>query len=584
MIKEQFMKNKLLIAGIVVFVIALGIISVYGYTQYGPKQITISSLDASTGMLETKTITASSADTVEQVLRKNGISFDSINYKCSEDLNAKIRNISQIHIEKKATSQSKSTIEKSGNQASATQKTSNSQNTSSGTNVSSSYSEADGISKTPSSTAVQPLNIAPILTASQAPENDVSSEAPKDNATSMSVSPDVSQKEQEKSEPAIVHPIVEITSTTTDTSQDLLDKKANDYKTEDTNNSEAEKSSASSNNIEVEKTSLSSNNSDVEKNNSSSNNLEVEIKKLPSDNNTEVNNNDTNSDKKDAKPNAEQSVKTETIEMDIPYGTKRVNSDQVKTGEEIVTTRGVNGLKKVTSEVTYANNEIVSRKTTSEVIITEPVTEVISVGTGTETTLQPAPDSSSGSEKVEEDSNNKQEPESTDKPKENQKVEENSNDIQEPEPTDKPEENQNEDNPLDSYSEYALNVNMSNGGSYGNATQSTSSINMDLVRAVVAQEGGTSYEGALGVISCIMNRSDSGAWGGTDVESIIKAPGQFAAFESGAYEKYLGQSLPEVEAAISDCMDFGLRTHPYQSFRSYQTDGSVTNIGGNWYF
>ena len=538
MIKQQFKQRNLLIAGIVAFVIAIGMISVYGYTQYGPKQITISSLEASTGKMDAKTVTASNADTVEKVLRDNQIPIDSIHYICSENLNSKVKDVSQIHIEKKTTSQSNSTIENDANQASGMTNTSNSNNIASVANVSSSNSVSDGISKTPSSTAVQPVSV--VVPVSKPKDTNVSSELPTDTVKTMSdniphddnnLPQEEFQKEQAKPETIDIQPVV---SAMSDTSQNESEKKTVDNTTDVSINANVDNSKSSATTGEAENVNnLSDNNVDDSK--VSSNEIKDEVK----------------SD--DTETNAEQSIKTEIIEMDIPYGTKRVNSDQVKKGEEVVTTLGVNGLKNVTCEVTYVKDKIVSRKTISEEIITEPITEVISVGTGTETTLQPSTTNSTpNQEKVDETPGDSQ--------------------IQPPE------------NILDYLSEYALSVNMSNGGSYGNATQSTSSINMDFVRAVVAQEGGTSYEGALAVISCIMNRSDSGAWGETAVESIIKTPGQFEAYESGAYEKYLGQSLPEVEAAIRDCMDCGLRTHPYESFRGYQTDESVTNIGGNWYF
>ncbi|SDY46408.1 G5 domain-containing protein [Eubacterium barkeri] len=119
--------------------------------------------------------------------------------------------------------------------------------------------------------------------------------------------------------------------------------------------------------------------------------------------------------------------------------------------------------------------------------------------------------------------------------------------------------------------------------STGNRTEDPGS-NMDLISAVVAQEGGHTYEGALAVISCMMNRADVGSWGGGDVISVIKAPGQFAAYLDGDYSKYMGAALPEVRQAVTDCMVGGKRSHNYLSFRSYQTSGSVQIAGGNWYF
>ena len=107
--------------------------------------------------------------------------------------------------------------------------------------------------------------------------------------------------------------------------------------------------------------------------------------------------------------------------------------------------------------------------------------------------------------------------------------------------------------------------------------------NFDLICAVVQQEGGASYEGALAVISCIMNRADSGRWGGHDPVSVITAPGQFSAYLDGTYTRYLGRSSIGVQNAVRDCIGKGVRIHPFQSFRSYPTQGS-TFIVNQWFF
>ena len=107
--------------------------------------------------------------------------------------------------------------------------------------------------------------------------------------------------------------------------------------------------------------------------------------------------------------------------------------------------------------------------------------------------------------------------------------------------------------------------------------------NFDLICAVVQQEGGASYEGALAVITCIMNRADSGRWGGNDPVSVITAPGQFSAYLDGTYTRYLGCSSAAVQNAVRDCIGKGVRIHPFQSFRSYPTPGS-TFIVNQWFF
>lgn len=106
---------------------------------------------------------------------------------------------------------------------------------------------------------------------------------------------------------------------------------------------------------------------------------------------------------------------------------------------------------------------------------------------------------------------------------------------------------------------------------------------LDFICAVVAAECNASYDGALAVISCVMNRVDSGRWGGRDAVSVLKAPGQFAAYLDGPYKRYLGGKYPGyVKQAVIDCMQNGKRNHPYQSFRAGSSYG-VWNCGGNSY-
>lgn len=114
----------------------------------------------------------------------------------------------------------------------------------------------------------------------------------------------------------------------------------------------------------------------------------------------------------------------------------------------------------------------------------------------------------------------------------------------------------------------------------GHATTELSDSDFDMVCAVVRQEAGASYEGALAVISCMMNRVDQGRGSLVDV---VTAPGQFAAYLDGAYVKYLGNTPEETKQAVRDCIYSGMRSHDYVNFRSYETSGSF-NICGNWYF
>ena len=118
----------------------------------------------------------------------------------------------------------------------------------------------------------------------------------------------------------------------------------------------------------------------------------------------------------------------------------------------------------------------------------------------------------------------------------------------------------------------------------GNATASTGD-SFDFICAVVASECNSSYEGALAVISCVMNRVDSGRWGGSDAVSVLTASGQFSGYLDGHYSRYTGGNYPDyVAQAVRDCMEGGIRNHGYERFRAASTGVSGENIGGNVYF
>lgn len=125
---------------------------------------------------------------------------------------------------------------------------------------------------------------------------------------------------------------------------------------------------------------------------------------------------------------------------------------------------------------------------------------------------------------------------------------------------------------------------LKSGATSGHKTAGLNAANYNLICAVVAAEDNTSYTGALAVASCIMNRADSGRWGGATPVAVITAKGQFSAYIYGNYKKYADGKAPSyVKAAVSDCMTYGLRNHSYTSFRA----GSVKDskkIGANYYF
>lgn len=120
----------------------------------------------------------------------------------------------------------------------------------------------------------------------------------------------------------------------------------------------------------------------------------------------------------------------------------------------------------------------------------------------------------------------------------------------------------------------------------GNTYQYSAS-DLDLIYAIVAQECSHPYEGALAVITCACNRAEGSKWTylGTDPLSQLTAKGQFCYSLGNNYKRYLGGNAPScVVQAVNDALTTGVRNHPYLSFRSYQSYGSTTNIGGNWYF
>ena len=112
-----------------------------------------------------------------------------------------------------------------------------------------------------------------------------------------------------------------------------------------------------------------------------------------------------------------------------------------------------------------------------------------------------------------------------------------------------------------------------------------SSSQLEVIWAVVRQEGGSSYESALAVASSAMNRTKSARWAskGSTMYAQLTAPGQYCYSIDRHWVKYLGGNVPEyVKRAVSDAME-GKTNHPYTSFRGGYVSGGV-NIGGNYYF
>ncbi len=108
---------------------------------------------------------------------------------------------------------------------------------------------------------------------------------------------------------------------------------------------------------------------------------------------------------------------------------------------------------------------------------------------------------------------------------------------------------------------------------------------LDLLCAITAQECGSSYNGALAVITTACNRAESSKWryNGTDPLSQYKAKNQFCYTIDNHWKKRLNGNYPSyVKQAVIDALN-GKRNHNYLSFRAAGYANGV-NIGGNVYF
>ena len=116
--------------------------------------------------------------------------------------------------------------------------------------------------------------------------------------------------------------------------------------------------------------------------------------------------------------------------------------------------------------------------------------------------------------------------------------------------------------------------------STGNGTWTYSDSDIDLLCAITAQECGSSYTGALAVITTACNRAEAR---GSDPLTQYKAPGQFCySLDSNWKNKLNGNYPAYVKQAVQDALN-GTRNHEYYSFRTAGTH-SGTLIGGNVYF
>ena len=115
---------------------------------------------------------------------------------------------------------------------------------------------------------------------------------------------------------------------------------------------------------------------------------------------------------------------------------------------------------------------------------------------------------------------------------------------------------------------------------YNNGVWNYSPEELDLICAITAQECGSSYEGALAVITCACNRAESK---GTDPLTEYMAPNQFCYSIDNYWKRRLnGNYSSNVSRAVKDALN-GKRNHGYYSFRA-AGHASGEYIGGNVYF
>ena len=122
------------------------------------------------------------------------------------------------------------------------------------------------------------------------------------------------------------------------------------------------------------------------------------------------------------------------------------------------------------------------------------------------------------------------------------------------------------------------------------AAYAAEAVHEELIWAIVAQEDDTSYEGALGVITCAVNRAAQNYGGyGTTAYAQLTAPGQFCyspeISDPSLWQSRLGGRVPDyVKAAVEDCLYRGIRNHDFLNFRSSRGTSLRIQIGSNWYF
>jgi len=86
-----------------------------------------------------------------------------------------------------------------------------------------------------------------------------------------------------------------------------------------------------------------------------------------------------------AQPKIEKTTTTET--QAIPFGKRNIGDPSLNKGRTVIRTRGANGVKTLTYEVTLTDGVQTEKRLLSNVVTTPPTTQVTAVGTK----VQPAP-------------------------------------------------------------------------------------------------------------------------------------------------------------------------------------------------
>lgn len=109
---------------------------------------------------------------------------------------------------------------------------------------------------------------------------------------------------------------------------------------------------------------------------------------------------------------------------------------------------------------------------------------------------------------------------------------------------------------------------------------------LNLVYAIVMQEGGSDYHSAEAVMSTIVNRvnhPEKWSWAGETIIDQITYPMQYCYSLDDYWVKYLDGNVPDtVKWAVMSVLEFG-PVHEYDCFRGYYIEG-CEQIGDNWYF